>query len=145
MKRAGYIWHIPGFKGRTFVRFGFSTEGILISASAVPHCRFMLTWLNRRQTVSHNDVMPGPDRHNEWWWRDDAVAGCNISWTSRINRQLTRYVGPNACPTLTPRFILTKTCRKPNPKFNNRNAVIARELRFCCVAPKMWRHLRPHN
>ena len=30
----------PGFKGRTFVRFGFSTEGTWISASAVPTAGF---------------------------------------------------------------------------------------------------------
>ena len=28
----------PGFNGRTVVRFGFSTEGTLVSASAVPQC-----------------------------------------------------------------------------------------------------------
>ena len=30
---------IPGFKGRAFGSFRFSTEETLISASAVPHCR----------------------------------------------------------------------------------------------------------
>ena len=33
----GYILHTPGSKGKTFVSSGFSTEGIVISASAVPH------------------------------------------------------------------------------------------------------------
>ena len=32
------FWPTPGFKGRTFVSLGFSTEGTLISASTVPHC-----------------------------------------------------------------------------------------------------------
>ena len=142
----GYIWHIPGFKDSTFDRFGFSTNGIVISASAVPHCGLTVTWLNRRrQTVSHNDVMPGPNRHNELWWRDDAVAGLLRQPNhSHFNRQLTRYLGPEACATLTPKFILTKTCRKPNPKFN-RNGMIAWELCFCCVSPKMERHFWPHN
>ena len=40
-----------GFKGKTFGTPGFSTDGILISASAVPHCRcffyiYGLNWEN---------------------------------------------------------------------------------------------------
>ena len=33
------FWPNSGFKGRTFVSSGFSTEGLLISTSAVPHCK----------------------------------------------------------------------------------------------------------
>ena len=32
------FWPTPGFEGRTSVNSGFSTEGTLLSASAVPHC-----------------------------------------------------------------------------------------------------------
>ena len=41
-------------------------------------------------------------------------------------------------------YFLRKTCPKPNPKFNL-NAMIEKELRFCSVALKMERQLRPHN
>ena len=35
---ASRFWPAPGFKWRTFVSSGFSTEGTIISASAVPRC-----------------------------------------------------------------------------------------------------------
>ena len=32
------FWPTPGFKGKTFVSSGFSTEGTLMSAAKLPHC-----------------------------------------------------------------------------------------------------------
>ena len=41
------FWPTPGFKGRTFITSGFSTEGIFISASTVPH--YGITHIRERE------------------------------------------------------------------------------------------------
>ena len=42
MRGVDLTYSTPGFKGRTFVTSGFSTEGTLLSASAGPRCGLRL-------------------------------------------------------------------------------------------------------